>query len=147
MYCLLFFFFLMLRRPTRSTRTDTLFPYTTLLRSREDVAGNAQGRLELLEMMKTVEHAAQYQERPAFADRLQRSGQRAFPQQSLVVFDLHGSAFNLRLFSPLSSRSEKQLQIETTIHIWFHAETYFREHRCCFVPPFLPLHLPRRRRS
>src|SRR3546814_18339773 len=29
-YC---FFFLMLRRPPRSTRTDTLFPYTTLFRS------------------------------------------------------------------------------------------------------------------
>src|SRR3546814_8971427 len=30
-YC--FFFFLMIRRPPRSTRTDTLFPYTTLFRS------------------------------------------------------------------------------------------------------------------
>src|SRR3546814_3200481 len=28
------FFFLRLRRPPRSTRTDTLFPYTTLFRSR-----------------------------------------------------------------------------------------------------------------
>src|SRR3546814_4370032 len=31
--CLFFFFFLMIRRPPRSTRTDTLFPYTTLFRS------------------------------------------------------------------------------------------------------------------
>src|SRR3546814_2404806 len=30
---LTFFFFLMIRRPPRSTRTDTLFPYTTLFRS------------------------------------------------------------------------------------------------------------------
>src|SRR3546814_15592019 len=29
----LIFFFLMIRRPPRSTRTDTLFPYTTLFRS------------------------------------------------------------------------------------------------------------------
>src|SRR3546814_5273006 len=29
----LYFFFLMIRRPPRSTRTDTLFPYTTLFRS------------------------------------------------------------------------------------------------------------------
>src|SRR3546814_7656907 len=29
-----FHFFFMIRRPPRSTRTDTLFPYTTLLRSR-----------------------------------------------------------------------------------------------------------------
>src|SRR3546814_20730044 len=28
-----FFFLLMIRRPPRSTRTDTLFPYTTLFRS------------------------------------------------------------------------------------------------------------------
>src|SRR3546814_4016148 len=28
-----FFFFLMIRRPPRSTRTDTLLPYTTLFRS------------------------------------------------------------------------------------------------------------------
>src|SRR3546814_4827107 len=27
------YFFLMIRRPPRSTRTDTLFPYTTLFRS------------------------------------------------------------------------------------------------------------------
>src|SRR3546814_5032099 len=31
--CCLYFFFLMIRRPPRSTRTDTLFPYTTLFRS------------------------------------------------------------------------------------------------------------------
>src|SRR3546814_4306952 len=34
----LLFFFLMIRRPPRSTRTDTLFPYTTLFRSRSDVS-------------------------------------------------------------------------------------------------------------
>src|SRR3546814_19288843 len=32
-YMFYLFFFLMLRRPPRSTRTDTLFPYTTLCRS------------------------------------------------------------------------------------------------------------------
>src|SRR3546814_18444302 len=31
--CSCFLFFLMIRRPPRSTRTDTLFPYTTLFRS------------------------------------------------------------------------------------------------------------------
>src|SRR3546814_19455201 len=33
--CLSIFFVLMIRRPPRSTRTDTLFPYTTLFRSHE----------------------------------------------------------------------------------------------------------------
>src|SRR3546814_17669009 len=31
--CCFVFFFLMIRRPPRSTRTDTRFPYTTLFRS------------------------------------------------------------------------------------------------------------------
>src|SRR3546814_21138969 len=34
------FFFLMIRRPPRSTRTDTLFPYTTLFRSDSYAGGN-----------------------------------------------------------------------------------------------------------
>src|SRR3546814_2360048 len=34
--CLIFF--LMIRRPPRSTRTDTLFPYTTLFRSKTRLA-------------------------------------------------------------------------------------------------------------
>src|SRR3546814_13710839 len=36
------FFFLMIRRPPRSTRTDTLFPYTTLFRSRPHLGGSRQ---------------------------------------------------------------------------------------------------------
>src|SRR3546814_14724496 len=35
--------FLMIRRPPRSTRTDTLFPYTTLFRSRPDPARRCRG--------------------------------------------------------------------------------------------------------
>src|SRR3546814_14548077 len=33
----------MIRRPPRSTRTDTLFPYTTLVRSREQAEVDQQG--------------------------------------------------------------------------------------------------------
>src|SRR3546814_21029649 len=39
--CWSLFFFLMIRRPPRSTRTDTLFPYTTLFRSRGNPARGA----------------------------------------------------------------------------------------------------------
>src|SRR3546814_5916509 len=35
--------FLMIRRPPRSTRTDTLFPYTTLFRSGGDAERQRQG--------------------------------------------------------------------------------------------------------
>src|SRR3546814_2095148 len=45
-----FFFFLMLRRPPRSTRTDTLFPYTTLFRSdRRAREPDSRRRLSLYE--------------------------------------------------------------------------------------------------
>src|SRR3546814_4992041 len=37
-------FFLMIRRPPRSTRTDTLFPYTTLFRSRAHRPDRSGGR-------------------------------------------------------------------------------------------------------
>src|SRR3546814_19792423 len=37
------FFFLMIRRPPRSTRTDTLFPYTTLFRSSSEEEGLFSG--------------------------------------------------------------------------------------------------------
>src|SRR3546814_12127181 len=37
---ILLIFFLMIRRPPRSTRTDTLFPYTTLFRSSAFSAAN-----------------------------------------------------------------------------------------------------------
>src|SRR3546814_8393587 len=41
---LLLFFFLMILRPPRSTRTDTLFPYTTLFRSNQGLGGRRRIR-------------------------------------------------------------------------------------------------------
>src|SRR3546814_1315253 len=40
----------MIRRPPRSTRTDTLFPYTTLFRSRRLFGTRVQGRARLLQI-------------------------------------------------------------------------------------------------
>src|SRR3546814_18660068 len=40
---ILLFFLLRIRRPPRSTRTDTLFPYTTLFRSAEQGNGAVEG--------------------------------------------------------------------------------------------------------
>src|SRR3546814_2487331 len=53
MFCVSFFFFLMIRRPPRSTRTDTLFPYTTLFRSCPPTEG--QVLLDLGRMDRIVE--------------------------------------------------------------------------------------------
>src|SRR3546814_15200920 len=71
------FFFLMIRRPPRSTRTDTLFPYTTLFRSHlvggdvdalavhgdvavvHELAGGEDGRHELGAVDDRIEAALQ----------------------------------------------------------------------------------------
>src|SRR3546814_10138477 len=59
------FFFLMVRRPPRSTRTDTLFPYTTLFRSvvvraaglvLERPPRDAQARGEVVQLVQRVGH-------------------------------------------------------------------------------------------
>src|SRR3546814_12606732 len=50
---LIVFFFLMIRRPPRSTRTDTLFPYTTLFRSSRRI-GRLSGVLHLHEVAPGV---------------------------------------------------------------------------------------------
>src|SRR3546814_4233303 len=69
-YVLLFcFFFLMIRRPPRSTRTDTLFPYTTLFRSTVDPdAADAQAAAyfervaaEFGDVTRSEEHTSELQ--------------------------------------------------------------------------------------
>src|SRR3546814_15604763 len=59
----------MIRRPPRSTRTDTLFPYTTLFRSRhQDFAANAPDRLRA----KRADRAGRYQKVEDRADAERR---------------------------------------------------------------------------
>src|SRR3546814_2263606 len=50
------FFFLMIRRPPRSTRTDTLFPYTTLFRSHLGRPRLRRGDEEALVAGEAVDH-------------------------------------------------------------------------------------------
>src|SRR3546814_16865095 len=47
----------MIRRPPRSTRTDTLFPYTTLFRSREAVLRGADGIIVSNHGGRALDHA------------------------------------------------------------------------------------------
>src|SRR3546814_12839522 len=58
----------MIRRPPRSTRTDTLFPYTTLFRSGNDA--NA--------------HASSAARNHACTDRARSTGARAWPQRNCI---------------------------------------------------------------
>src|SRR3546814_15104079 len=78
-----FFFFLMIRRPPRSTRTDTLFPYTTLFRSfkaREKVARRGRlyhdavdRKLDRLARKLVVEATCEQHDGPRIAAAAQRT--------------------------------------------------------------------------
>src|SRR3546814_14155733 len=92
---MLFFFFLMIRRPPRSTRTDTLFPYTTLFRSRLHAApsrkrGAKFDRIRVLEEA-TCSHSTSIPttQRPSFMlisppRRKRRSEEHTSELQSLM---------------------------------------------------------------
>src|SRR3546814_6266075 len=66
--CFFVFFFLMIRRPPRSTRTDTLFPYTTLFRSNR-ISAAADERKRVVQMfgqrrrhvLRSEEHTSELQ--------------------------------------------------------------------------------------
>src|SRR3546814_11303933 len=61
--CVHVFFFLIIRRPPRSTRTDTLFPYTTLFRSEEEVTADASFVEDLgADSLDTVELVMAFEE-------------------------------------------------------------------------------------
>src|SRR3546814_18238463 len=83
---LLFIFFLMIRRPPRSTRTDTLFPYTTLFRS---VGSEGQSAVPaILSAVAPVHDAAA----GGAADRAPAAGEAAGAEQPLAAPGTGGGA-------------------------------------------------------
>src|SRR3546814_11900008 len=52
------FFFFMIRRPPRSTRTDTLFPYATLFRSLAFFAARCTPLFKMTHLLLTLFHSA-----------------------------------------------------------------------------------------
>src|SRR3546814_2264435 len=72
----------MIRRPPRSTRTDTLFPYTTLFRSQE------KARLEHLELAAAARHPLQ---RGGHVDRLHKAVIQDQPVKPLPRSEEHTS--------------------------------------------------------
>src|SRR3546814_1238230 len=77
-FLLMSLFFLMIRRPPRSTRTDTLFPYTTLFRSCIDenhwiATREPQGAPKIL-----------FQHRPEYEAKDQRSGLQTDLQENIA---------------------------------------------------------------
>src|SRR3546814_15393700 len=66
--CVLLFvlviFFLMIRRPPRSTRTDTLFPYTTLFRSDKQHLLTTWPMMDIAELAKQEDVDAAIRQHP-----------------------------------------------------------------------------------
>src|SRR3546814_13818442 len=82
MLCYSLLFFVMIRRPPRSTRTDTLFPYTTRFRSRERVAVDRLGSVDLEIGGQTGAALREVDPRHEDAERLEIGGIR---QAEIIV--------------------------------------------------------------
>src|SRR3546814_7267963 len=74
----------MIRRPPRSTRTDTLFPYTTLFRSREIFLGAMLGGADVLARHRAADHLVDELEALAARQRPDRSEEHTSELQSLM---------------------------------------------------------------
>src|SRR3546814_5697059 len=104
------FFFLMIRRPPRSTRTDTLFPYTTLFRSarrirtrkgprRQDLRRDHRLRLQLRWRPRHASESGNDGRHDAARARRRRSEEHTSELQSLMrisyaVFCLKKKTYN-----------------------------------------------------
>src|SRR3546814_2613523 len=84
--CVSVFFFLMIRRPPRSTLTDTLFPYTTLFRS----PGELDARQRADRKDAGVRAGRLGRQRTAADERLERGG------EGLDTAEQRGGIRNLR---------------------------------------------------
>src|SRR3546814_3350224 len=67
-------FLLMIRRPPRATRTDTLFPYTTLFRSVRHISPSAPERLAFIAFVENLRQPALGQQRFNEGRQLARRG-------------------------------------------------------------------------
>src|SRR3546814_15251859 len=87
------FFFLRIRRPPRSTRTDTLFPYTTLFRSSgggyvAHMRSEADRFLEALD--ETIDVARATGQR-AEAYHLKAAGEKNWPKMARAIAMVHAA--------------------------------------------------------
>src|SRR3546814_3966593 len=80
-------FFLMIRRPPRSTRTDTLFPYTTLFRSVGAAVEQVVALVAVEQVVPGIARqriAAVEQHRHAVTQHIDRSEEHTSELQSLM---------------------------------------------------------------
>src|SRR3546814_4640596 len=72
------FFFLMIRRPPRSTRTDTLFPYTTLFRSHAGHRSSGDQRSRTRRLLPGADDASRSEEHTSELQSLMRISYAVF---------------------------------------------------------------------
>src|SRR3546814_8022950 len=77
-------FCLMIRRPPRSTRTDTLFPYTTLFRSRHNAKRQNTNRSALLRRSRRNPRELRFCPLHQLLDQQGRSEEHTSELQSLM---------------------------------------------------------------
>src|SRR3546814_16530750 len=92
----------MIRRPPRSTRTDTLFPYTTLFRSRR-----TRGRAHIVHVSDA---GALDDVRAAKAEGVPLSIETCPHYLTLTIDDVHDGAAEFKRCPPLSAPANPDLQ-------------------------------------
>src|SRR3546814_8561809 len=103
-----FFVFLMIRRPPRSTRTDTLFPYTTLFRSEPHQANPRRLRSRTPRRPGRTDRMSRYAENTSVG----RSEEHTSELQSLMRISY--AVFCLKKKTPHSTPAESS---NRTTHI------------------------------
>src|SRR3546814_4987895 len=103
-----FLFFLMIRRPPRSTLTDTLFPYTTLFRSRQ--GWRRDGEDAARRRCRTARGQQRHRAYPGSAHPV-RSEEHTSELQSLMRISY--AVFCLKKKKNISKLQDNKLQIMT----------------------------------
>src|SRR3546814_11435001 len=109
----------MVRRPPRSTRTDTLFPYTTLFRSR----GYSMGAVDYV--FKPVEPVVLKSKVAVFVDLFTMTREirrKAQAEQQLLDANLRANAERLRAEQELRLAEQRQAAIIQSLPIVLYLE-------------------------
>src|SRR3546814_9942653 len=106
--------FLMIRRPPRSTRTDTLFPYTTLFRSREKFR-QAMNRLQLDMPRSGTAHTLRSEEHTSELQSLMRISYAVFCLKKKNISKAHTQSAHQRHDHLATSVSSNSVDSHTSI--------------------------------
>src|SRR3546814_1382936 len=119
--CCVILFFLMIRRPPRSTRTDTLFPYTTLFRSIAGTVYRTNADDSLVCPHRDLSVCPPCADHPHIVDDVRRSEEHTSELQSLMrisyaVFCLKKKNTNLTYITSENTQSMSSHPTSTIIY-------------------------------